>query len=74
MSARKNYKKPVIISQNSFETSALSCAKTMPNESGHLGSGTTYITGSGTMGEGTFHISPGFTSTSVPCEAVLFVS
>lgn len=70
----KNYTKPVIITQKSFETSALACAKTPAGGDLHLGYGSTYITGSGDAGAGTFHINPGFTSTSLPCDTLLNVS
>ena len=42
---RKTYRKPTIVSEASFETSALSCAKTNSSESLHIGAGSTYLTG-----------------------------
>lgn len=70
----KHYTKPVIISQKSFETSALACIKTAPGEDGHLGDGSFYVTGTGDIGAGTFHINPGYASTSLPCSYLLNVS
>ncbi|MBN1426536.1 hypothetical protein JXA88_18465 [Candidatus Fermentibacteria bacterium] len=42
---RKAYRKPSIVSERSFETSALSCAKSTTGENIHIGPGSTYLTG-----------------------------
>ncbi len=70
----KHYTRPVIVSQKSFETSALACIKTPGGGSMHAGAGTTYITGSGDIGNGTFHLNTGYSSTSLPCDYLLNVS
>lgn len=70
----KHYTRPVIVSQKSFETSALACIKAAPGAESHLGGGTTYVTGSGDIGNGTFHINTGFSSTYLPCDYLLNVS
>lgn len=70
----KKYTKPTVISQHIFEVSALACLKASPGDYGHLGTGTTYVTGSGTIGAGTFHIGPGFSSESLDCSGILLVS
>lgn len=70
----KEYKKPVIISQKSYEASALACIKIQPDEEGHLGTGSSYISGTGNIGTGTFHVNPGYTSTTVSCSVLMNVS
>lgn len=44
---RKTYRKPTIVSERSFETSALSCAKTNDSDVFHIGPGSTYLSGHG---------------------------
>jgi len=70
----KAYTKPVIVSQKSFETSALACIKSPGGGSGHLTAYTQYITGTGYIGTGTFHVNSGFTSYSLSCDALAQVS
>lgn len=70
----KKYQKPVIISQKSFETSALSCLKT-PGATGHLGPGSTYFSGSYYGAYGYYvHIPEGWDSEGYPCDFMSNVS
>jgi hypothetical protein len=83
---RKTYRRPSIVSEQSFESSALSCAKTGAGDALHLGAGSTYISGHyagstsyshtpGTSGPW-LHINPGFSSYSNPglCDLALMTS
>lgn len=73
---RKAYRKPTITSERSFETSALSCAKTAAGDVFHFGPGSTYLSGhaaastnySHTPGTGGnwLHVNPGFSSATSP--------
>jgi hypothetical protein len=71
---RKNYRKPAIVSEKSFEASALSCAKLETGGTFHFGGGSTYLSGHsagsqtyshtpGTSGPW-LHVNPGFSSAS----------
>lgn len=70
----KEYRKPLIITEDSFESSALACIKTPDGGNGHLEYGTQYVTGQGYLGTGTFHINEGFTSYTISCNALAYVS
>lgn len=82
---RKTYRKPTIVSEASFETSALSCAKTASAESIHIGVGSTYLSGHsvgstsyshtpGTSGPW-LHFNTGYTSVSTPiCDLAMMAS
>ena len=83
---RKTYRKPSIISELSFETSALGCAKTGVGDALHFGTGSTYLSGHsagstsyshtpGTSGNW-LHVNAGFTSYSNPavCDIALMSS
>lgn len=70
----ENHEKPFIISDKCFEISALACIKMAPDMDRHLGDGSTYITGSGDIGTGTFHINPGYASTSLSCIMLLLTT
>jgi|GEM_PF-1650924 len=82
---RKTYRKPTIVSEASFETSALSCAKTNSSESLHIAAGSTYLTGhsvgstsySHTPGSSGpwLHFNSGFSSASTPiCDLAMMAS
>jgi len=55
---RKAYRKPTIVSERSFETSALSCAKSNSGEIFHFGAGSTYLSGH-SVGSTTYSHTPG---------------
>ncbi len=82
---RKAYRKPTVFSQNSFETSALACAKVNSGTPIHYGAGSTFFSGhsfgsmtfSHTPGTGgnTWHVPTGMESlTTLDCEFALMSS
>ena len=82
---RRVYRRPMIHSERVFETSALSCAKTVSGGSMHCGPGSTYLTGHG-IGSSSYshtpgtsgpwlHINSGYSSVTTPiCDLALMAS